>query len=81
MTEPTERGDLLPPATAEDVFAAAEEVRAADFSDVPAGLLADVLAAERDNLDNRTSAARAVDQVIEKYLVSEHAVAGEEPTQ
>ena len=81
MTEPTEPGDLLPPATAEDVFAAAEEVRAADFSDMPAALLADVLAAERDNLDNRISAARAVDQVIEKYLLSEHVPAGEEPTQ
>lgn len=81
MTEPTAPGDLLPPATAEDVFAAAEEVRSADFSDVPAALLADVLAAERDNLDDRTAAARAVDQVIEKYLLSEHALAGEEPTQ
>ncbi|WP_299039878.1 hypothetical protein [uncultured Pseudokineococcus sp.] len=81
MTEPTEPGDLLPPATAEDVFAVAEEVRAADFAGVPAALVADVLAAERDNLDNRTDAARTVDQVIEEYLLSEHALAGEEPTQ
>ncbi len=79
MIEPT--GDLLPPASVEDVFAAAEEVRAGDFSFVPADLLAAVLAAERDNLDNRTAAARAVDQVVENYLVSEHVAGGEEPTQ
>jgi hypothetical protein len=79
MTEPT--GDLLPPASVEDVFAAAEEVRTGDFSDVPADLLAAVLAAERDNLDNRTAAARAVDQVVENYLVSEHVAGGEEPTE
>ncbi len=81
MNEHTEPGDPLPPATAEDVFAAAEEVRAADFSDVPAALLADVLAAERDNLDNRTAAARAVDQVVEKYLLSEYDAREEEQTQ
>lgn len=80
MTEPTETGDLLPPASVEDVFAAAEEVRRGDFSDVPADLLAAVLAAERDNLDNRTAAARAVDQVVENYLVSERAAGREEPT-
>jgi hypothetical protein len=81
MTEPTETGDLLPPASVEDVFAAAEEVRASDFPDLPADLLAAVLSAERDNLDNRTAAARAVDQVVENHLLSEHVAGGEEPSQ
>jgi hypothetical protein len=81
MNKHTEPGDPLPPATEEDVFAAAEEVRAADFSDLPAALLADVLAAERDNLDNRTAAARAVDQVVEKYLLSDYDAREEEQTQ
>ena len=81
MTEPAEAGELLPPASVEDVFAAAEEVRGSDFSDVPAELLAAVLAAERDNLDNRTAAARAVDQVVEKYLISTPVAGEEESTQ
>lgn len=81
MAEPQQPGELLPPASAEDVFAAAEEVRAADFADVSATLLEDVLAAERDNLDNRTAAARAVDQVVERYLMGGPVAGREEPTQ
>ncbi|MEU7171464.1 MULTISPECIES: hypothetical protein [Micromonospora] len=61
---------LLSAARVEDVFAATEELRAAEFPNVPAQLLADVLAAERDNLDNRPAAARAVGRVVDGYLIS-----------
>ena len=81
MTEPTGPGDLLPPASVEDVFAAAEAVRQSDFPEVPGPLLAAVLAAERDNLDNRTAAARAVDQVVENYLTSNPVTGQEESPQ
>lgn len=62
-------GQLLSAARVEDVFADTEEVRAADYPNVPAQLLADVLAAERDNPDNRTAAARAVARVVDAYLL------------
>jgi hypothetical protein len=72
MTEPNQPAvPLLAAASVEDVSTAAEEVRAADFPDLPAALLSAVLAAERDNLDNRTTAARAVDQAVESYLLRE----------
>jgi len=72
MTEPDQPAvPLLAPASVEDVFSAAEEVRATDFPDLPAALLSAVLAAERDNLDNRSTAARAVDQAVESYLLGE----------
>jgi hypothetical protein len=49
----------------EDVFAATEEVRATVFPSVPAELLAAVLAAEQENLDNRTAAQRAVARAVD----------------
>lgn len=82
MTDPNRPpAPLLAPASVEDVFTAAEEVRALDFPDLPAALLRDVLAAERDNLDNRTAAERAVDQAVESYLVNESAHHGEDDGQ
>jgi hypothetical protein len=71
MTEPPPPAAApltLPPAQVEDVFQATEEVRAADFRAVSAGLLAAVLGAERDNPDSRQAAARAVGRVIDTYL-------------
>jgi hypothetical protein len=52
----------------EDVFAATEEVRAAGFPSVPAELLTAVLAAEQENLDNRTAAQRAVARAVDDWL-------------
>lgn len=59
---------LLAASRVEDVFAATEEVRAAEFDDVSADLLAGVLAAERDNPEDRAAAFRAVGRVIEDHL-------------
>ena len=81
MTESTESTTPLAPASVEDVFTAAEDVRAVDFPDLPASLLSAVLAAERDNLDNRAAAARAVDQAVESYLLTEAAHLGEDDAQ
>jgi len=82
MTDPNQPpAPLLTPASVEDVFTAAEEVRAIDFPDLPPALLSAVLAAERDNLDNRTAAARAVDQAVESYLLTETAHHGEDDAQ
>lgn len=73
MPEPKTLGTdgeaLLARAPVEDVFAATEEVRAADFPNVPAQLLVGVLAAERDNPDNRAAAARAVGRAVDEYLI------------
>jgi hypothetical protein len=72
MTEPATPDPpgepLLAASQVEDVFVATEEVRATDFPDVPAELLASVLAAERDNPEDRTAAQRAVGRVIDAYL-------------
>ncbi|WP_410666754.1 hypothetical protein [Amycolatopsis sp. cmx-4-68] len=65
------RKPLLSPGEVEDVFKDTEEVRDATFPDVPAELLAAVLAAEQTNLDNRTDAARAVARVIDEHLAAE----------
>ncbi len=54
----------------EDVFAATEEVRATGFPSVPAELLAEVLAAEQGNLDNRTAAQRAVARAVDSWLAA-----------
>ncbi len=59
---------LLSPPQVEDVFAATEQVRAADYPNVPAELLANVLAAEQENLDSRPSAVRAVGRAIDAFL-------------
>lgn len=69
MTDSVPPPFQLPQPPAEDVFAATEEVRAADFPEVPAELLAAVLAAEQNNPDNRISAARAVAHAVEAWLV------------
>jgi hypothetical protein len=61
---------ILSVARVEDVFAAAEELRAADFPNIPAQLLADILAAEHDNIVNRIAAARAVGRAVDAYLGS-----------
>lgn len=58
----------LPQAEVEDVLVAAEEIRASEFPTVPPDLLASVLAAEQDNLDNRAGAARAVGRAVDKWL-------------
>jgi len=65
----THRQPLLAPSPVEDVFAATEEVRAVEFPNVSAQLLADLLAAERDNPDNRSAAAKAVGRVVDAYLI------------
>ncbi len=73
MTEPTAPDTTEPLLTAsrvEDVFARTEEVRAADFPGIPAALLTEVLAAERDNPEDRGAAARAVGRVIDTYLAT-----------
>ena len=74
MTEPTPgdtpREPLLAAAQVEDVVARTEELRAADFPDIPAALLAGVLAAERDNPEDRAAAARAVGRVIDAHLAA-----------
>jgi hypothetical protein len=62
---------ILPQASVEDVFRAAEELREAEFPDVPADLLEAVLSAERDNLDNASVATRAVARAVEDYLSRE----------
>jgi hypothetical protein len=59
---------MLAPSPVEDVFAATEAVRAADFSTVSAPLLADILAAERDNPDDRVAAAKAVGRALDAHL-------------
>lgn len=59
---------LLTPPPVEDVFARAEELRAADYPDVPAELLQRVLAAERDNPGDRVAASSAVTRTIDAYL-------------
>ena len=72
MTDPSTAPHLvpitLPQAEVEDVLVAAEEIRASEFPTVPADLLASVLAAEKDNLDNRTGAARAVGRAVDNWL-------------
>lgn len=72
MTDPSAAPHLrpitLPQAEVEDVLVAAEEIRASDFPIVPADLLGSVLAAEQDNLENRTAAARAVGRAVDKWL-------------
>lgn len=55
----------------EDVFAATEEVRSNGFPLVPAELLSAVLAAEQDNLDNRSAAQRAVARAIDSWLTAQ----------
>lgn len=74
MTDPTAPDTtsepLLTASRVEDVFARTEEVRAADFPDIPAELLTEVLAAERDNPEDRGAAARAVGRVIDTYLAT-----------
>jgi hypothetical protein len=74
MTEtPAPRADtptMLSQPQVEDVFAATEEVRATGFPSVPAELLAAVLAAEQENLDNRTAAQRAVARAVDGWLAA-----------
>lgn len=75
MTEPGDddpRPTLSTPVP-EDVLEAVEALRTADFSDVPAELLSAVLRAERDNLDDREAARRAVARQVETYLAAEQA--------
>lgn len=67
-TAPPPAALTLPQAKVEDVLAATEEFRASDFPAVPAELLASVLAAERDNLENRSAAAQAVGRAVDKWL-------------
>ncbi|GIL29178.1 hypothetical protein NUM_44320 [Actinocatenispora comari] len=76
MTNPSGPPLRLPQPPEEDVFTATEEVRAADFPNVPAELLVAVLTAEQNNPDNRSAAARAVAQVVDAWLI-DHA---DEPT-
>lgn len=71
MTEPAGPSLKLPRPPAEDVFMATEEVRAADFPNVPAELLVAVLAAEQNNPDNRSAAAKAVGYAVDAWL-AEH---------
>lgn len=71
MREPTALDNPdqpLPAMSQVDVFADTEEVRAADFPNVPAELLAAILTAERDNPEDRPTAARAVGRIIDAYL-------------
>lgn len=70
MTEPAIPPLKLPQPPAEDVFTATEEVRVADFPNVPSELLAAVLAAEQDNPDNRIAAARAVAREVDAWLTA-----------
>lgn len=71
MTEPSKPPPLkLTQPPAEDLFSATEDVRASDYPDVSAELLAAVLRAERDNLDSRVAAARTVGREIDAWLAS-----------
>lgn len=65
----------LPQPPADDLFGAAEDTRAADYPDIPAEMLAAVLAAERDNLDDRVAASRAVGRAIDTWLTANRAAA------
>lgn len=71
MAEPSRPSLKLPQPPAEDVFRATEEVRAADFHNVPPELLVAVLAAEQNNPDNRSAAAKAVGFAVDAWL-AEH---------
>jgi hypothetical protein len=72
MTYMTDQGDeirrILSDPQVEDVFSATQEVRAARFAFVSEDLLDAVLAAERDNLDDRIAAQRAVAHVVDSWL-------------
>lgn len=63
----------LPQATVEDVFRAAEDLRAAEYPDVSPDLLSAILTAERDNLDDGHAATRAVARAVETFLAREGA--------
>jgi hypothetical protein len=80
MTEASSPPLKLPQPPAEDVFTATEEVRKTDFPNVPAELLASVLAAEQDNPDNRSAAARAVGREVDAWLADHPDEPGDAPT-
>ncbi|BBH65302.1 hypothetical protein ACTI_19870 [Actinoplanes sp. OR16] len=63
----------LPQATVEDVLLATEELREAEYPDIPADLLHAILAAQRDNLDDGPAAARSLSRIIETFLSREAA--------
>jgi hypothetical protein len=67
-TPETHGQPLMAPSPVEDVFAATEAVRAADFPTVSAQLLAEILAAERENPDDRVAAAKAVGRALDAHL-------------
>lgn len=73
MSDPSTSPLRLSEPPAEDLFDAVEEIRAEDYSTVPADLLAAVLTTERDHLDDRLAATRTVGRVIDAWL-DEHAV-------
>jgi hypothetical protein len=68
MSESAQQPAILAPHAVEDVFSATEQVRAADFPAVPSDLLADILKAERDNLEDRVAANRAVGRAVDAWL-------------
>lgn len=68
MSESAQQPAMLAPHTVEDVFSATEQVRAADFPAVPSDLLAVILEAERDNLEDRVAANRAVGRAVDAWL-------------
>ncbi len=72
---PTSPLRLSKPPT-EDLVEAVEEIRAADHAAVPADLLAAVLTAEREGLDDRLAATRAVGRIVDAWL-TEHPVDSE----
>jgi hypothetical protein len=70
MSEPSTPPLRLSEPPVEDLFDAVEEIRAADYPAVPADLLTAVLAAERDHLDDRLAATRAVGRTIDAWLAA-----------
>lgn len=55
----------------EDLYAATEAIRAAEFSSVPADLLAAILEAEERNFDSRVTAAREVGRAVDAWLAAQ----------
>lgn len=68
MSDPSTSPLRLSEPPTEDLFDAVEGIRAADHPTVPADLLAAVLTAERDHLDDRLLATRTVGRVIDAWL-------------
>lgn len=57
--------------TIDDLPGTVEEIRAKSYPDIPADLVAKVIAIERDFTDSRTEAAKRIREAIQEHLERE----------